>query len=103
MNPQASSVITAPTWLRSDRAEADADRSPQRDAARPPSSSCSDVAAAQHEGDAAPLMHQVADRPAERLADDAEHEARRAAPAITLARARASDPGVNRIVGRIVP
>ena len=57
-----------------DRADPDADRAPQRHAGEPPKGEEQDVAAGEHDRDATPVEDYVADRLADRLAEDPNRE-----------------------------
>ena len=57
-----------------DRSEARADRAPQGRAREPAEREQENVAAAEYDGDATPVEDRVADRPADRLAEDPECE-----------------------------
>ena len=69
--PQASSVMTPPTWLWM-IAKAGADRAPQDHPGEPAEREQQNVAAAEHDGEATPVEDRVSDRPADCLAEDPE-------------------------------
>ena len=66
--------MTAADLVVDDRSEAGADRAPQGRAGEPAEREQQNVAAAEHDGDATPVEDRVADRPADRLAEDPECE-----------------------------
>ena len=73
--PQASSVITAPTWLRMIAPSPMPIAPHSATLASPPSTSSAMSPLLERDRDAAPADDRVAERPADRFADDSEGEA----------------------------